>query len=173
MALWDEKDQNSVRHCLLLPRTSKAVSLYFQWTDEGLTQTKQPEQKEQGDTGAMGRTTAAVRSAFKDGEPITHKKCLGAESTFYRWRKWAIDRGIVFESDGQIFLSPTGPRWVKSKVGNRGQFESGSALTLKMRSNLSRVNGFDSTRNRTRMTIFLDGGSTPTREKRLCTGQKS
>jgi hypothetical protein len=69
MALWDEKDQNSVRHCLLLPRTSKAVNLYFQWTDEGLTQTKEPEQKEQEDTGAMGRTTAAVRSAFKDGEP--------------------------------------------------------------------------------------------------------
>jgi hypothetical protein len=111
MALHDETDQNSVRRCLVLARTSKAISLYFHWTDQGLTQTVEPEPKENEDRGAMGRTTSIVQQAFRPDEPIVYKDSLGPNSTFYRWRKWALDRHLIFENQGQIFLSPTGPKW--------------------------------------------------------------
>jgi len=111
MALTDETDQNSVRHCLLLPRTAKSVDMYFHWTDAGFTQTVKPEPKEQEDNSAMGRTTAAVRREFKADEPIRYKHCLGSNSTFYRWREWAVDAGVIFKSEGEFYLSPGGTTW--------------------------------------------------------------
>ena len=111
MALTDETDQNSVRHCLLLPRTSRPVDMYFHWTDKGFTQTTKPPEKEKEDNTAMGRTTAAVRREFKRDEPIVYRRSLGAESTFYRWRGWALDRKLIFQSDEEYYLSPGGVTW--------------------------------------------------------------
>ena len=108
MALTDETDQNSVRHCLLLPRTSRPQDMYFHWTDAGFTQTTKPPDKEKEDNGAMGRTTTAVRREFKRDEPIAHRECLGSSSTFYRWRKWALENNLVFQSKGEYYLSPAG-----------------------------------------------------------------
>jgi len=108
LALTDETDQNSTRHCLLLPRTSRPVDMYFHWTDAGFTQTTKPPEKEKEDTGAMGRTTLAVRREFKASEPIVYRRCLGSDSTFYRWRGWALERGIVFQSHDEYYLCPGG-----------------------------------------------------------------
>jgi hypothetical protein len=111
MALTDETDQNSVRHCLLLPRTAKSVDMYFHWTEAGFTQTTKPQTNEKEDTTAMGRTTQAVRREFKADEPIAYKKCLGPNATFYRWRDWAVENGIIFENRGEFYLSPTALQW--------------------------------------------------------------
>jgi len=108
MALTDETDQNSVRHCLLLPRTAKSIDMYFHWTDAGFTQTTKPPDNEKEDTTAMGRTTIAVRREFKADEPISYKSCIGSESTFYRWRKLALEHGLIFQSNGEYYLNPTG-----------------------------------------------------------------
>ncbi|HEX6503109.1 MAG TPA: AAA family ATPase [Terriglobales bacterium] len=111
MALTDETDQNSVRHCLLLPRTAKAVDMYFHWTDQGFTQTEKPPDKTKEDNSAMGRTTVVVRSEFKRDEPIVYRRCLGASSTFYRWRDWAEEHKVIFKSGGEYYLRPTGVTW--------------------------------------------------------------
>lgn len=36
LALTDESDQNRVRHCLLLPRFSRPVDMYFHWIEAGI-----------------------------------------------------------------------------------------------------------------------------------------
>lgn len=116
MALSDETDQNSVRHCLLLPRTSRPVDMFFEWTDRGFTQTAKPVEDAEDNT-AMGRTSNAVRRTFRWDEPIVYRACLGASSTFYRWQKWALEHGIIFQSNGGYFLSPTGVALGEQKQG--------------------------------------------------------
>jgi hypothetical protein len=111
MALHDEKDQNSVRHCLVLPRTSRAESLYFTWTDAGFVQTAEPPPVDEASQSAFSRTTQLVYENAKSNEPIVHQQCFGSESTFYRWRKWAVEKQILFQSNGKFFLSPTGVKF--------------------------------------------------------------
>lgn len=117
MALTDETDQNSVRHCLLLPRTAKSVDMYFHWTDSGFTQTTKPPDKQTDDNSAIGRTNAAVIREFKPGEEIVHRKCLGPSTTFYRWRDWAMENGVIFQNKGEYYLSPAGATWGEQKEG--------------------------------------------------------
>lgn len=117
MALTDETDQNSVRHCLLLPRTAKSIDMYFHWTDAGFTQTTKPPDKEKEDAGAMVRTSTAARREFRPDEPVVYRRCLGANSTFYRWREWALEHGVIFQSKGEYYLSPTGVTWSAEKQG--------------------------------------------------------
>lgn len=113
MALHDEKDQNSVRHCLVLPRTARAESLYFTWTDGGFVQTTEPEPADD-DGGAMGRITVRVHQLFKPDEPIVFKDSVAPRATYYRWQKWAVERGILLRSNGKLFLSKTGVRFESS-----------------------------------------------------------
>jgi hypothetical protein len=108
MALTDETDQNSARHCLLLPRTAKSVDMYFHWTDAGFTQTVKPTEQPQEDRSAIGRTTQLVRDTFGTDEPITYQKHLGAKTTYYRWIDWALEKKVIFRSNGDLYLVPGG-----------------------------------------------------------------
>jgi hypothetical protein len=145
LALTDETDQNSVRHCLLLPRTSRPVDMYFQWTDAGFTQTTKPPDKEKEDNSAMGRTTAAVRREFKRDEPITYKRCLGPNATFYRWREWALEHGVIFQNRGEYYLSPTGVTWGEAPAQDEGVRENGDSIILKKGAISARASDVDST----------------------------
>jgi hypothetical protein len=108
MGLHDEEDPNSVRRCWILPRAGRAERMYFTWGDDGqLVQTGEPEPKEKEDNSAYARVTAAVQATVTQGQPVVWTTALGAESTFYRWRKWAISKRLVVQSAGKIFL-PTG-----------------------------------------------------------------
>jgi hypothetical protein len=104
LSLHDEKNPNSVRACWVLPRTTAATVMYFTWVDGVFTQTAEPQEQETTDT-ALYKMTVAVRYAFGLDEPITHRPSIGSKSTFYRWREWAHDRGIVLQSKGKFYLS--------------------------------------------------------------------
>jgi hypothetical protein len=64
----------------------------------------------QDDDSALGRMTSAVQAAFKPDEPIVYRESLGPQRTFYRWKKWAVDRRLVVQSNGKTYLSTTGVR---------------------------------------------------------------
>ena len=109
MTWTNEKDQNSTRQCLLLPRTAKSVEMYFHWTDAGFTQTVKPQEQSEADsTDALVRTYAAVRKEFAEGEAIVYRPHLGSNATFYRWRADALERGTVFRSGRKYYLRPGG-----------------------------------------------------------------
>lgn len=108
MSLHNEEDPNSVRKCWVLPRAGRAEVMYFAWGTGGLERTEKPE--DPPDDSAYARMTAAVQAAFKPNEPIVYRESLGPERTFYRWKKWAIDRRVVVRSNAQIYVAPTGIR---------------------------------------------------------------
>jgi hypothetical protein len=56
---------------------------------------------------AFARTTAAVRAAFVPQETVRYHPTLGAESTFYRWKKWALRNGILVVNRGKTYLVAT------------------------------------------------------------------
>ena len=108
MGLHDEEDPNSVRRCWILPRAGRAERMYFTWGEDGqLVQTGEPATESKEDNSAFARITSAIQVAFSPGEPITWRDSLGAEATFYRWKKWAIKNRIMIVSGGKTFL-PTG-----------------------------------------------------------------
>jgi AAA domain len=108
MSLHDEKDPNSTRVCWVLPRAGRAERMFFIWQDGGLVQTAEPEDLPGDSTYA--RITSAVQAAFKPGEPIVWNPSLAPRATFYRWRQWALDNGVVVQSGGQFYVAPTGVR---------------------------------------------------------------
>ena len=109
MGLHDEEDPNSVRRCWILPRAGRAERMYFTWGDDGqLVQTGEPEAKEKEDNSANARITAAVHATFAPGQPIVWLPSICPEASFYRWKKWAIGRRIVIQSEGKIYVSPSG-----------------------------------------------------------------
>jgi hypothetical protein len=111
MGLHDEEDPNSVRRCWILPRAGRAERMYFTWGDDGqLVQTEEPEAKEKEDTSANARITAAVHATFAPGQPIVWQSSICPEASFYRWKKWAIGRHLVIQSEGRIYVSPAGTK---------------------------------------------------------------
>jgi hypothetical protein len=112
MSLHDEADPNSVRRCWVLPRAGPAEKMFFRWADEGLVLTTEPEPVEKQDNSAYGRITSAAQSLFKAGEPVVWNGSLGPESTFYRWKKWALERRILVQADGKTYLSTAGVKMV-------------------------------------------------------------
>jgi hypothetical protein len=109
MGLHNEEDPNSVRRCVVLPRAGRAEIMYFAWAAEGLVLTEKPEES-QDDNGAYARMTSAAQAAFEPDEPVVYRPSLGPERTFYRWKKWAKDRGVVTQADGKTYLAATGAR---------------------------------------------------------------
>lgn len=108
MELHDQEDSNSVRRCTVLPRNGRAETLYFEWRLEGLMLTSKPD--DVPENTAMHRMTVNVFAAFKPGEPITYQEALGPSSTFYKWRKWAIDNKKVVTHSGKCFVPPAVPK---------------------------------------------------------------
>jgi hypothetical protein len=106
MSLHNEEDPNSTRVCWVLPRAGRAERMYFIWQDGGLAQTTEPEAVP--DDSAYARMTAAVQAVFKLDEPIVYRESLGPERTFYRWKKWAVDKHVVVRSNGQIYVARAG-----------------------------------------------------------------
>jgi hypothetical protein len=106
MSLHNEEDPNSARRCWVLPRAGRAECMYFIWQNGGLELTAKPDAVPED--SAFARVTAAVRAVFKPGEPVTYCESLGPESTFYRWKKWAVDRRILMHRKGRHCLAPTG-----------------------------------------------------------------
>lgn len=106
MSLHNEEDPNSARRCWVLPRAGRAECMYFIWQNGGLELTTKPDAIPED--SAYARVTAAVRAVFKPGEPVTYSDALGPESTFYRWKKWALDRRILMQRKGRHCLAPTG-----------------------------------------------------------------
>lgn len=113
MSLHNEEDPNSVRRCWVLPRAGRAEVMYFAWGADGLMLTEKPDDV-QDDSGANARMMSLIQATFKPSEPIVYRESLGSSSSFYRWRKWAIDRRLVIQSNGKIFLRATG---VKVDIG--------------------------------------------------------
>jgi hypothetical protein len=110
MSLHNEEDPNSVRRCWVLPPAGRAEVMYFAWAADGLVLTDKPDDV-QDDNSALARMTSAVQSAFKADEPIVYRESLGPERTFYRWKKWAVERKLIVQSNGKTYLSATGVRW--------------------------------------------------------------
>lgn len=111
ISLTDREDQDSVRQYDVYPRNGKMEKLWLKWEQgSGLVITEKPAEQEKIEdiTEAMRRTTDAVRKEFDDGEAIVYRPHLGASVTFYRWRTWARDVGIVFKSGKKYYLGPTG-----------------------------------------------------------------
>jgi hypothetical protein len=106
LSMNDEENPNSARKCWVLPRAGRAEVMYFVWSDGGLVLTDMPD--EPVDDSANGRMMAAVRAEFAEGEPIVWRESLGAESTFYRWRKMVIRKRLVRQSGGKIYLPKAG-----------------------------------------------------------------
>lgn len=109
MGLHNEEDPNSVRRCVVLPRAGRAEVMFFKWAAEGLVLTDKPDEA-QDENSANARMTAAVQATFGPDEPIVYRESLGAESTFYRWRKWAIGRRLVTQSNGNLYVAKTGAK---------------------------------------------------------------
>jgi len=82
--------------------------MYFGWAAEGLVLTSEPESDDPKDNTALGQMMLAIHAAFRPGEPIAWRAELGPQSTFYRWRKWALDKRFVLQADGKISLPLTG-----------------------------------------------------------------
>jgi len=64
----------------------------------------------QDDSSANARMMSAVQATFKLNEPIVYRPSLGPERTFYRWKKWAVDRRLLVQSSGKVYLPATGVR---------------------------------------------------------------
>ena len=109
MSLHDQEDPNSVRQCWILPRAGRAEVMYFAWGADGLMLTEKPEDV-QDDSSANARMMSAVQATFKLNEPIVYRPSLGPERTFYRWKKWAVDRRLLVQSSGKVYLPATGVR---------------------------------------------------------------
>jgi hypothetical protein len=71
--------------------------------------TEKPEDV-QDDSSANARMMSAVQATFKLNEPIVYRPSLGPERTFYRWKKWAVDRRLLVQSNGKVYLPATGVR---------------------------------------------------------------
>ncbi|HVP54937.1 MAG TPA: AAA family ATPase [Candidatus Eisenbacteria bacterium] len=109
MGLHNEEDPNSVRRCWVLPRAGRAEVMYFKWSDEGLVLTEKPEDV-QDDHSANARMLSAIHAAFGPNEPIEYRPSLGPERTFYRVKKWAIERRMLVVSNGKAYLPADGVR---------------------------------------------------------------
>jgi len=109
MGLHNEEDPNSVRRCWVLPRAGRAEVMYFAWADGGLVLTEKPDDPHD-DSSANARLMSTVQAAFKPDEPIVYRPSLGPERTFYRWKKWALDRGLLVETRGKAYLPAAGVR---------------------------------------------------------------
>lgn len=107
MSLHDEKDPNSTRVCWVLPRAGRAEVMYFTWAPEGLVITEKPEDAAD-ENSSYARITSSVQATFKADEPVMWRPSLCPERTFYRWKKWAIERRVVVRSGGQIYVAPVG-----------------------------------------------------------------
>ena len=109
MSLHNEEDPNSVRRCWVLPRAGRAEVMYFAWGADGLMLTEKPDDV-QDDSSANARMMSAVQATFKPDEPIVYRPSFGPERTFYRWRKWAVERKLLVQTDGKVYLRATGVR---------------------------------------------------------------
>jgi hypothetical protein len=114
MGLHDEEDPNSVRRVWVLPRAGKAEVMYFAWAAEGLVLTTEPEPIDKEETGAFGQITLAAHNFFQPGEAVTWRPEIGAEATFYRWKKWAIKKRLLIQVNGKTCLSTTGVKVVSA-----------------------------------------------------------
>lgn len=60
--------------------------------------------------GSYSRITSVVQSLFKPDEPIVRRPSICPERSFYRWKKWAKEHGIVTQCLGKTYLSAVGAR---------------------------------------------------------------
>jgi hypothetical protein len=109
LSLHNEEDPNSARQCWVLPRAGRAEVMYFTWTADGLTITERPEEV-QDDSSANARMMSAVQASFGPSDPIVYRPELGPERSFYRFKKWAVDKGMLTQSGGKVYLRPSGAR---------------------------------------------------------------
>lgn len=109
MGLHNEEDPNSVRRCWVLPRAGRAEVMYFAWGADGLVLTDKPDDA-QDEHSANARMLAAIQAAFKPDEPIVYRPSLGPERTFYRCKRWAVDKGLLLEAKGRVYLPAAGLR---------------------------------------------------------------
>lgn len=109
MSLCNEEDPNSVRRCWVLPRAGRAEVMYFAWGAEGLVLTDKPEEV-QDDRSANARMMSAIQATFGPNEPIEYRPSFGPERTFYRCKKWAVERKLLVTSNGKAYLPATGVR---------------------------------------------------------------
>jgi hypothetical protein len=109
MSLHDEKDPNCTRVCWVLPRAGRAEVMYFGWSDKGLVRTEKPEDV-QDDHSANARMLSAIHATFGPDEPVEYRPSLGPERSFYRTKKWALERKLLVMSNGKAYLPAAGVR---------------------------------------------------------------
>jgi hypothetical protein len=95
-------DPNSVRRCTVLPRNGKSERLFFEWQTGGLVLTTEPEAVTE--ETALTRMERNVFAKYKPGQMVVYSPELGAEGTFYRWRKDATKEGKLACSGGCYFV---------------------------------------------------------------------
>jgi hypothetical protein len=83
--------------------------MYFGWSDKGLVRTEKPDDVHD-DQSANARMLSAIHAAFAPDEPIEYRPSLGPERSFYRTKKWAIERGLLVVSNGKAYLPAGGVR---------------------------------------------------------------
>ena len=99
-------DRASGQRCIL-PRAGRAEVKYFAWGPEGLMLTDEPDDPKD-EQSANARMMMAVKAAFKLDEPVVWRPSLGSESTFYRFKKWAIARKFLVQANGQVYVPAGG-----------------------------------------------------------------
>ena len=77
--------------------------MYFVSSNGGLQMTTEPDKPPED--SALARIVTVVRAAFGPRDPIVYKPELGAESTFYRWRQWAVKQHILVKSKGKLYMA--------------------------------------------------------------------
>jgi len=75
---------------------------YLRYKQAPKAPSSRPARKE---ADALARMTEAVRATFMPHETIRYRPSLGPESTFYRWRKWALRARVLVTSNGKTYLS--------------------------------------------------------------------
>jgi hypothetical protein len=65
---------------------------------------KPPDQNEEEKDTALARVAEQVFARFKPGERVTYSPELGAEGTFYRFRKHAAKSGRLVFSGSSYFV---------------------------------------------------------------------
>ena len=91
----DDDDPNSVRKVVVMPRTGQSETLFFTWLNGRFDLTKEPQVVVNVGTDANRSLTEMALAKFPENEPVKYVPSFGAERSFYRWREWAADNGLI------------------------------------------------------------------------------
>ena len=106
--LYNAENPNGVRRWTVLPRDGKEERFYFEFSN-GLRLCGEPEAKPINEV--FDAMSTAVFTKFKPGERVMHCAAFGAKSTFYDWRKLALQTGQLVQSGKDVlvpFVAPDG-----------------------------------------------------------------